>query len=98
MPKRKITPELWAEILDAYESWDTSASDSGTIDNLLEPFGISKQAFYTELRRRGLSTKTLVSTPASAPPSDVAAALLEALVDARIEIRRLQAELERLQR
>lgn len=91
MPKRKITPELWEAAAAAYEAWDP-ANDRRTIEEVLVPFGISKQAFYAERRRRGITGARLTQSPAS--DQAVVEVLLSALVEARVKIAALEAQIQ----
>lgn len=92
MAKRKITPELWAELVAAYDAWNPAAPDAPSMDELLAPFGISKQAFYAERRRQNLPNKSDWRASHTAPdPTAQVQALLEALVDCRLRVRELEA-------
>jgi hypothetical protein len=94
VPKRKITPELWADILTAYDAWTPGDDTAPTIEELLRPFGISKQAFYAERRRVGLAPKAENRPATIGNDSDTVTVLLEALVEARLKIRSLEQELQ----
>lgn len=95
MPRQKITPEMRVELDAAYDEWTGRES----IDQLLQPFGVSKQAFYADRRRRGLPLKSDRPVPLSlSGEGPVAEVLLNALVEAKMRIRSLEAEVERLQR
>ena len=93
MPKRKITPELWAQVTEAYRQWTPGERGAGTIDELLRPFGISKQAFYAERRRLGLPGK---SAPTEAVDGNVVKVILDALVECRLKNAELMHELMEL--
>lgn len=80
----------------AYEAWDPQDK---TAEDLFRPFGISKQAFFQERRRRGLSPlKRDVSSAAAfiqARPEETAAGvelLLQILDETRRQVKRLEAE------
>lgn len=94
MPKRKITPELWAEIDAAYTNWNPASTNAPSIDELLRPFGISKQAFYAERRRQGLANKGDWRTGAGEQGGDVVEALLQMVIECRVRIQLLERELE----
>lgn len=93
MPKRKITPELWADVIDAYNTWDPTQPDSPTIDELLRPYGISKQAFYAERRRQGMGNKADWRPEPATSAAATVDALVQALVDAQLRIRDLERQL-----
>lgn len=91
MAKRKITPELWADLVAAYDAWNPADPHAPSMDELLAPFGISKQAFYAERRRQNLPNKSdWRTTQPVVDPTQQVTALLEALVDARLRIRELE--------
>lgn len=91
MPKRKITESLWKALVEAYEHWDPAGAD--TIEVVVAPFGISKQAFYAEARRRGYTLKSHTATAGDMVEAKLQAALLETLLTARLRIRVLESEL-----
>ena len=93
MPRRKITPELWADILSAYDAWDPTQPGSLTVEQLLAPFGISKQAFYAERRRQGMANKGDWRSEPTASAAATIDALVQALVDAQLKIRDLERQL-----
>jgi hypothetical protein len=96
MPKRKLSEQKWRDLCDAYDAWDPSDSSGHTIDDVLEPYGLSKQAFYAERRKRGMPTKGGRS-PASKPargPEQAMAVMLELLVSCKIRNRVLEDELK----
>lgn len=103
MPKRKITAELWQQMLAAYEAWSPADPDAGSIDDVLRPFGVSRQAFYAELRRQGIAPKATATRPRPAGSGlspeqhdEVVAVLLQTLVETRHKITLLEAQLEEL--
>ena len=89
MPKRKITSETWQAMSAAYDAWDGTIS----IEDLLKPWGISKQAFYAERRKQGLGLKSDRPVPQTADEKAIIEVLLSSLVEARIKIRELENEL-----
>lgn len=90
MPRRKITDELWAEILKAYGAWDPTTPDGRTsIADVLAPFGVAKQTFYNEMKRRGVPLKA-ARPGGSDAGNEALAAVLEALVSCRHRVRILE--------
>jgi hypothetical protein len=106
MPKRKLTEEVWQEVKRAYDAWTPGDPSAPSIDDLLRPFGVSKQAFYAELRRRGDTTKSATGptlthvAPGAGGDADREIAmrvLLEALVEARLRIVALEQHVQELE-
>jgi hypothetical protein len=104
MPKRKLTEEVWQEVKRSYDAWTPGDPAAPSIDDLLQPFGVSKQAFYAELRRRGDTTKAATDRPAQSTTADVdpereivLRTMLEALVDARVQIVALEQRIKSLE-
>lgn len=101
MPKRKITPAVFERMNDAYMKWDPQDM---TADELFRQFGISKQAFFAERRRRGLppihrpSAGEVLQHVKDKPQEAVQSmeVMLELLVQARLEIQQLRTENEQL--
>ena len=52
--RKRLTPSQEADIIEAYRSWDGSE----TVEEFARRHGISKQALYGLLRRRGIRTRT----------------------------------------
>lgn len=97
MGKRKLTSATWEALLEEYESWDPTAPDSPTIEELVSKHGISKQTFYYEMRKRQLPLKGRTTTREAPPPvDDGLSAILALLVERSIENARLKAILEGL--
>jgi hypothetical protein len=100
MASNRITEETWRQVDKAYEDWDPNEPDSPSISDLLEPYGVSKQAFYSYRRRTGKFLKNSHSwhppdRPAVSDDSKpVVDALLASLVDARIRIKQLELALQ----
>lgn len=97
MPKRKITQAVFEKMMAAYEAWDPQDK---TVEELFEPFDISKQAFYAECRRRGIPTRhrpgsDLTQYVRDRPHESAESmeVMVEMLVEARLKIQQLQAEL-----
>lgn len=93
MPKRKITAELWQQLLTAYQEWEPGTLEAPSIDELIAPFGVSKQAFYAELNRQGVplkgrrASRPIANKPAVPVAGEVdplARMLMEELVTARL--------------
>lgn len=91
MASNRISEETWTQVNRAYEDWDPNEPDSPAISDLLEPFGVSKQAFYSYRRRAGKPLKNSHSwlpgpITTQTDPKPMVDALLQALVDARVRI------------
>lgn len=96
MPRRKITPEVWAKMCEAYVAWDPTQPGSVTIDELIRPFKISKQAFFTERARVGYPPLKASMRPERQADQDdggVAAFLLAEVVDDRLRIKELERQI-----
>jgi hypothetical protein len=52
--RKRLTPSQEADIIESYRSWDRSE----TVEEFARRHGISKQALYGLLRRRGIRTRT----------------------------------------
>lgn len=84
---------MWTQVVEAYNAWDPSVTGSPSIDQLLAPFGISKQAFYAERRRQGMANKAdWRRAPSDVPTGQAVEVLLEALIEARLRIRELEEQ------
>lgn len=99
MPKRKLTQEVFVKMNEAYEAWDPQ---DRTAEELFAPFGISKQAFFAERRRRSMPPRHRAGTDAiqyaAQQPANMVQTvetLVGLLAEARLRIAQLEAELDK---
>lgn len=98
-----MTPEVWRGLFQAYMNWDPAAPDAPTVEQLAADFGVSKNAFYAEMKRRGLPLKRNGESAAAAEAERQAevgthdlSGVVDLLVEARLESRLKDARIERL--
>lgn len=96
MPKRKLTPELFDEMLASYEAWDSNVE---AIDDWAARWPVSKATFFNAMRDRGVLPKSQrpgnggnPTVPPATP--EMVTAWMEMLVDARVRIRMLEQRLK----
>lgn len=99
MAKSKLDQQGWDVLIDAYEQWDTSDPNSGGINELVAAHGVSKQALYYQLQRRGIQLKGDKSRQNKAgaltkQSSEAFDAILDMLIESRMQNARLEALLD----
>lgn len=98
MAQRKLDPNMEAEMVAAYESWDTRVD--GSVDELAARWGVTRQSLYRVLHKHGVPLHTRTPTvplgPATASLNDELALSIGKAVLARLE--ELEAENAQLRR
>ena len=75
--RKRLTPSQEADIIESYRSWDRSE----TVEEFARRHGISKQALYGLLRRRGIRTRTQEAFMSGGEEDDAVPGLADWLVD-----------------
>jgi hypothetical protein len=106
--RKRLTPSQEADIIEAYRSWDGSE----TVVDFAHGQGISKQALYGLLRRRGIRTRTQEAFMSENPDNSaeemagladwmmdkVATQVLKTILEENRRVHSLEDRVERLER
>jgi transposase-like protein len=104
MAKMKLTAAQISELRSAYEAWNPHDPNSESAADLAKRFGISKQTLYTlrsrwleedrRLREKGIEMTGESDEASKAALEEVVRFLTGELVQAKLEIERLQKQLD----
>ena len=94
MAKSKMDQQGWDELIEAYQAWDPTDPNSGSVNDLVASHGVSKQALYYQLQRRGIPLRNNNGRSMIVPGSMIEAEGVQVLVDLLVESRMEQARLK----
>jgi hypothetical protein len=96
MAKSKMDQHGWDELIAAYQCWDPTDPNGGSVNDLVAEHGVSKQALYYQLQRRGIPLRNNNGRTIPVTGNNIEAEGVQVLVDLLVEARMEQARLTAL--